>query len=228
MKASSAVSPVQSGTTANRVLIIDDHDLSRFGIRSIVEKSGRYVVSGEAGDSDAAMALAEKHQPDVVTIGFWNTENLQLCRRIFEVLRNPAVLLVLSTRHRQVIQQTLALGIRGYVSASAAGRELIPALDTLAVGGAFFSPWLMDTLQDLLSSGRRARGWPASPSDLTRRETEVLVHLSSGKSNKEIAAELEISVSTVEAHRAHIMEKLDLRSAADLTRWSIREGLIEA
>jgi two-component system response regulator NreC len=212
---------------AAKVLLVEDLDLTRSGIRVLLEKSGEVHIVGEAGNGREACKMAQKLNPDVVLMDVAMPEmnGIEATRQIRKAL--PRVNVVMLTMHadRQYIFESLRAGAAGYVLKTAALTEVLQAIKTVLSGGTYLSSSLSSVvMQDYL---RRARG-EQSESELEKlsaREREVLQLLAEGNSSAEIARRLHISTRTVDTHRQHIMEKLDIHSIAGLTKFAIRHGL---
>lgn len=218
-----------------RLLLCDDHRLMRDGLRAILEKAGLEVV-GEAADGRQAVQLAERLGPDIVVMDVVMPElnGIDATRTI--VARCPSVKVIgLSvSADRRYVQTLLAAGASGYLLKSSAADELIEAVQAVASGRPYVSPGVASVIGARASEADAVRGGltPSSvpPSSRTQRalsarEREVLQLLAEGYSSKEIAARLQVATTTVESHRRQIMDKLRLRTIAELTKYAIREGL---
>jgi len=210
-----------------RILIADDHEVVRQGVRAVLEGQAGWVVCGEASTGREAVAKAVDLQPDIVVLDISMPElnGLEATRQIRRLV--PAKILILSVHEsEQVVTEVLAAGADGYVLKADAGRKLVEAVRALLGDQEF----LTDRVHALAGRAARPCG-AATPSrgsgPLTPREREVLQLLTEGKSNKEIAVELGLPAKTAETHRTHIMAKLDLHSMSDLVRYAIRNRIIE-
>ncbi|HEV2494430.1 MAG TPA: response regulator transcription factor [Terriglobia bacterium] len=212
-----------------RVLLVDDHDVVRRGLRALIEAHGGWEISGEAASGREAVEKANKLKPDIVVLDFGipDMSGLEVARRILKARPETQVLVVTMHESEDLVGDILRAGIRGFVLKSDAGRELVAALEALGQHKPYFTPRVAQMVLDgfltqaqPFDSGRVARN------RLSPREREVVQLLAEGKSNKEIASRLHISVKTVEAHRSNIMHKLDLHSISQLTRYAIRNRLI--
>jgi two-component system response regulator NreC len=210
-----------------RILIADDHDIVRAGVRLLIEKQPGWEVCGEAASGREAVALAEKYQPDVAVLDITMPElnGLEAARQIKR--RMPQVEVVMLTAHdnEDLVHQVFDVGARSYILKTEAAKHLVPAVRSAYAHKPFFT----NKVSEIVFARYLDRG-DADPenSSLTPRERELLQLLAEGKSNKEAAGTLGISVKTVESHRAAVMHKLRLRSVSDLVRYAIRNKIIEA
>jgi DNA-binding NarL/FixJ family response regulator len=208
-----------------RILVADDHEVVRMGLRALLETQPGWIVCGEASTGREAVTKAIKLRPDVVVIDISMPElnGLDATRQI---LRSVSTAILILTVHQSevVAREAIEAGARGYVLKIDAGRKLVDAVRALITHQEFFSPY-----GDAVSGMTTDAG--TSPSGearrLTPREREVLQLLVEGRTNKEIAAALGISVKTAETHRARIMAKLRLHSMSELVRYAIRNRIIE-
>ena len=213
-----------------RILLADDHEVVRRGLRALLETHAGWEVCGEAADGRAAVELAQKLTPDIVVmdIGMPQLNGFEATRQILERTRGIEVLVLSVHDSEQLVREVIGAGARGYVLKSDAGRDLVAAVEALLRREPFFSPSVALSVRgsDLKVSGpKRPSLRPAG--ELTRREREVLQLLAEGRANKAVAKLLGISVKTAETHRARIMRKLGMKSLADLVRYAIRNGFIE-
>jgi DNA-binding NarL/FixJ family response regulator len=209
------------------VLIVDDHTLVRDGIRAVLASASDVTVIGEAADGQAAVELARNRHPDVILLdiampGLGGLEAVPLLKREAPDAR---VLILTQYEQPEYVRRFLNLGVSGYVLKKAAGAELIAAIRAVNRGGLVVDPAVA---RDVLSETPKGDVEPsADPYDaLTVRERQVLKLVAEGRSNKEVAAALDISVKTAMTHREHVMKKLALHNRTDLTRFAIRRGVI--
>jgi DNA-binding NarL/FixJ family response regulator len=209
---------------AQRVLLADDHGVVREGLKVLLERVGFQVIA-EASDGREALAKASALRPDVAVVDVAmpllnGIDVTQALRK--EGLRTKVILLTFHTE-RQYVAAAFEAGVSGYVVKTQASADLVKALHEIGRGRTYVSPVIAGDVGDAL--GRRR---VPSHEPLTRREREVLQLVAEGKSTKEAAAILGVSVKTADTHRTHIMQKLDIHDTAGLVRYAIREGLISA
>jgi DNA-binding NarL/FixJ family response regulator len=212
-----------------RVLLADDHQLVRAGMRTLIDGLPGFEVAGEAGDGREAVRRAREGGIDLVVmdLSMPGLNGLDATARI--VKDHPEIRVVILSMHtsENYVLDALRAGARGYVIKDSAPEELERALRAVAGGQRYLSPaithFLLDDYQRLVRGDREG---PAGAELLTARQREVLQLIAEGRSTREIAERLSISIKTVETHRAQIMERLDVRDVASLTRYAIRLGLI--
>jgi two-component system response regulator NreC len=213
-----------------RLLLVDDHAVVRSGLRMLLEHETDLEIAGEAGTAQETLELVEKIAPDVVLmdIGLPDKSGIEATQEIKR--RQPQVAVVALTIHEdeEYFFKMLQAGASGYVPKRAAPEELLTAVRTAAAGEIYLYPSLAKLLvKDYLAGGRETS--PAAPlHELTEREQEVLAYLAEGSSNQEIAEALTISPKTVARHRENLMRKLNLHSRAELVKYAIRKGIIQA
>jgi len=216
-----------TASEVKKALIVDDHKIMREGLRSLLEKSGRFECVGEADDGYQAVRMARELKPDVIImdISMPNLNGIEATRQI--KAENPEIEVIVLSMHatRTYVLQVLQAGASAYLLKDSAFEELSTALLAISRGGMYLSPAITKTaaLANLKAGSYAAGG--AQAENLTKRELEVLQLIAEGKSTKDIASKLSLSVKTVETHRKQIMDKLEIRSIAGLTKYCIREGL---
>jgi DNA-binding NarL/FixJ family response regulator len=207
------------------VLLVDDHQITRQGIRSLLEECSDIAVIAEAGGGAEAVELARKHFPDVVVMdaAMPDMNGIEATRQI--TAEHPEIKVVALSMHAesQYVLKMLQAGASGYLLKDCAQEDLAQAIRAVHSQLTFFSPGIAHSVvQDYL---QQASQQDLDADELTPREREVLMLLAEGLQTKQIASRCKISVKTVESHRQHIMEKLDLHSVAKLTKYAIRKGL---
>src|ERR1700746_1432155 len=211
-----------------RILLADDHNLIRGGLRLVIEQQAGLIVVGEAGDGRQAVALAASLKPDVAVldIGMPNLNGIEAARQITEEEPRTAVVILSMHKDETYILRALKSGARGYLLKDSAESDLVRAIRSVREGKSFFSPAVSKVLLEDYVRKLQRTGGEDSYDLLTPREREVLQLVAEGKSNKETANILHLSVYTVETHRANIMEKLKLRSIPELILYAVRKGII--
>jgi DNA-binding NarL/FixJ family response regulator len=215
---------------ALRILIADDHEVVRRGVRALLEGEPSWEVCGEAATGREAVELAGRLQPDVLVldIGMPELNGLAATRQIRTVAPASEVLVLTMHESEELVRQVRAAGACGYVLKSDAGRDLVAAVKAVCKHEAFFSATLHATGGHGSLSGLPLHTADRSLVALTPRERQVFALLVQGESNKRIAGALGISVKTVDTHRTNIMDKLDLHSVSALIRYAIRNRVIDA
>lgn len=210
-----------------RVLLADDHSIVRRGLRGLLEAAGLTVVA-EASDGLEAARLTEEHRPDVVIldIGMPKLNGIEVAARAHKMDRPPGVIILSVHGDESYIMRALAAGARAYLLKSATDEDLIPAVRAVSAGKPFFSPAVAAVLVEDYVRRLQQKGLTDSYHLLTDREKEVLQLLAEGRSNKEVATLLDLGLSTVESHRANLMEKLNLHNTAEIVLYAVRKGLI--
>jgi len=210
-----------------RVLLADDHGIVRRGLRSLLEDADVSVV-GEAADGLEAVRLCETLRPDIliVDIGMPKLNGIDVAARVQKIEHPPSVIILSMHSDESYIIRALASGARAYLLKDATDEDLLPALRAVAGGRPFFSPAVTAVLvQDYVRS-LQSRNLTDSYGLLTDREKEVLQLLAEGRSNKEVATLLNLALSTIETHRASLMQKLNLHNTAEIVLYAVRKGII--
>jgi DNA-binding NarL/FixJ family response regulator len=209
----------------SRIIIVDDHPLLRAGVKSMLEQQD-YRIVGEAGDGRQGAKLIEKFKPHAVItdISMPNRNGIEFTKQIRREFSDVKVLIVSMHNETRLIMESFAAGASGYLLKGSALQEICTALRSILTGRKYISPDIADAVL-----GKALAQWSSeSRCDLPRislREREVLQLVAEGKSTKEIAASLYVSIKTVESHRRQIMNRLSLKSVAELTKFAIREGI---
>jgi DNA-binding NarL/FixJ family response regulator len=220
-----------------RILIADDHEVARHGIRALLEAHPGWEVCAEAKDGREAVELASTVNPDLILldIGMPNLNGLEAARQILAASSQVPILILTMHDSDNVVREVLRAGARGFLLKSDAGRDLVAAVEALQLNRTFFTT----RVSQMVLEGYLDRDTPESREDghakkeddsaalLTGREREVIQLLAEGKTSKEVAVALHLSVKTAETHRTNLMRKLDLHSVADLTRYAVRNGIVQ-
>jgi DNA-binding NarL/FixJ family response regulator len=201
-----------------KVLLVDDHALVRRGFRRMLEDEPTFQVAGEASDGLEAVELAEQLRPDVIVMdcALPQMNGIEASRRILAKWPETAILMLSMHSEDTLVKQALEAGARGYILKNAMDLDLVSAIKKVAEGQTVLDPQIA---RSGALKGERDTG-------LTPRELEILQHIVAGKSNKEIATELSLSVNTVSVHRANIMDALGIHKTAELVVYAIRNGLV--
>jgi DNA-binding NarL/FixJ family response regulator len=213
------------------VLLAEDHMIVREGLRVLLEAEGDIEVIGEAQTGRQAVQLSRKLRPDVVVmdIAMPLLNGLEATRQIVKAVPTTRVLILSAHSDDEYIRQVVMLGAAGYLIKQTSADLLSRAIREVQKGNTFFSPSVANRLRSLsLESPDGRLVLEAKKAGLSPREVEVLQLIAEGKANKQVAAELGISIKTVEKHRQHLMSKLDLHDTAGLTRYAIAAGIIES
>ena len=211
-----------------RILLADDHIVIRKGLRLLLESQPGFQVIAEASDGRETVAMAEAHQPDVVVldVAMPTLNGIEAARQISAKLPQTAIVFLSMHSDEGYVLKALKCGARAYLLKDSAEYDLINAIRAVNEGKAFFSPAISKMLMEEYMRQMQDREIEDSYELLTTREREVLQLLAEGKTNKEVASILNLSLYTVETHRGNILQKLNLHSGAELILYAVRKGVI--
>lgn len=211
-----------------RILLADDHNIMRRGLRLLLERQPEFEVVGEAADGRQAVEGMEATKPDVaiLDIAMPNMSGIEAAQRIRALLPQAAIIILSMHSDESYVLRALKAGAKGYLLKDSAENDLIEAIKAVSEGKAFFSPEISKILVEDYVRDMRKRGAEDSYELLTSREREILQLLAEGKSNKDIATSLNLSLYTVETHRRNLQDKLNLHSVAELILYAVRKGII--
>ena len=219
---------VKSLTGVVRILLADDHTVMRAGLRLLLERHDNFEVVGEAADGREAVEIAAAQKPDVVVmdVAMPHLNGVEAARQILS--RNPDTAIVMLSMHsdESYVLRSLKAGARGYLLKDSAEADLIAAIQDIVEGRSFFSPGVRALLKEDYIYRLQKFGADDTYELLTAREREVLQLVAEGRSNKEVASLLGLSLYTVETHRTHILQKLNLHSVPELILYAVRKGII--
>jgi len=218
-------------STRISILLADDHEVVREGLRKLLESEAGLDIVGEAQTGREAVALAKALRPAVVLmdIAMPLLNGLEATRQIRQAVPEIRVLILSAHSDDAYVEQAIAVGAAGFLLKHASSRELSRAIRRTHLGETVFSPSIAKRLQRQQQESLESRGLSkAEPCRLSSREMEVLQQIAEGAANKQVAADLGISIKTVEKYRGHLMKKLDIHKTAGLTRYAIAMGIIES
>jgi DNA-binding NarL/FixJ family response regulator len=209
-----------------RVLLADDHTLVRGGIRSLLETIDGVEVIAETGDGREALELLARHRPDLalLDIGMPGMNGIEIARRSREATPKTKIVMLSMYDDKTHVSQAIRAGVAGYLLKGAAVAELPLAITAVMTGATYLTPQVSRHLVDGFLNEERSAPDPLE--DLPPRQREILQLIAEGRSSKEIAGILDVSVKTIETHRARLMERLDIHDVAGLVRFAIRSGLV--
>jgi two-component system, NarL family, response regulator NreC len=211
-----------------RILLADDHNVMRGGLRLLLERQPGFKVVGEASDGRQAVEQAEATQPDIIVldIAMPNLSGIEAAQRITALLPRTRIIILSMHSDESYVLRALKAGAKGYLLKDSAENDLIEAIRAVDEGKAFFSPEISNIMVEDYVREMKRRGAEDSYELLTPREREILQMLAEGKSNKHIATLLDLSLYTVETHRRNLQDKLNLHSFAELILYAVRKGII--
>jgi two-component system response regulator NreC len=212
-----------------RLLVADDHKIFRQGIKKLLEEEPDLQVVGESADGRETVKKATELKPDIILmdIAMANLNGLEATKQIKKVLPETKVIMLTMHKNEEYVLQSFQAGASGYILKEGAVEELVSAIRSIHQDKSFLSPTVSKTLVDAYLR-KMETGKTETPFDLlTDREREVLQLIAEGYTNREVAKQLFISVKTVEAHRAHIMQKLNIHDIAKLVKYAIQKGLVD-
>ena len=211
-----------------RILLADDHTVVRDGLRALLEKQPDMAVVAEAADGRESVQMAEEQAPDVVVmdIAMPNMNGIEATRRILAANPKTAVVILSMHQDESYVLRSLKAGAKGYLLKDSPREDVLEAIRAAATGRSFLTRKVSGMLQEDYVRELQSKGLEDSYELLTSREREILQLLAEGKANKEVANLLNISLTTVETHRGHILQKLSLHSTADLILYAVRKRII--
>lgn len=210
------------------ILLADDHSVMRTGLRLVLERQQDFEVIGEASDGREAVALTEQHRPEVVVMDVTmpNLNGIEAARQISAAQPDTGIVMLSMHSDEAYVLRALKAGARGYLLKESAESDLIAAIRAVNAGKAFFSPAVSRMLVEDYVRQLQDREIEDSYELLTTREREILQLIAEGRSNKEIANILNLSLYTIETHRGNLMEKLNLHTVPELILYAVRKGVI--
>jgi len=211
-----------------KVLLADDHGIVRRGLKSLLETEPSVSIVAEAADGLEALRLCEEHQADtlILDIGMPKLNGIDVAARAQKLPHPPRVIVLSMHADESYILRALAAGARAYLLKDATDEDLLPAIRAVAAGKPYFSPAVTNVLVEDFMRNLKARSLTDTYHLLTDREKEVLQLIAEGRSNKEVSALLDLGLSTVETHRANLMQKLNLHNTAEIVLYAVRKGII--
>ncbi|HYK01205.1 MAG TPA: response regulator transcription factor [Thermoanaerobaculia bacterium] len=210
------------------MLLADDHSIVRRGMRALLETDDMVEVVAEAADGLEALRLCEEHHPDllILDVAMPKLNGIDVAARTQKMQQAPRSIMLSMHLDESYVMRAINAGARGYLLKDATDEDLLPAIRAVAAGKSFFSPAVSGVLAEEYMQQLQERGLTDSYDLLTDREKEVLQALAEGRANKEVAVLLDVGVSTIETHRANLMQKLNLHSTAEIVLYAVRKRLI--
>jgi DNA-binding NarL/FixJ family response regulator len=213
-----------------RILIADDHDLIRRGLRDLLESHAGWEICGEAKTGREAVSKTRELRPNVaiLDISMPGLNGVEAARQIRKTSPFTEILILSMHHSKQLIREVIDEGVRGFIGKSDSSRDLVLAVEAIAEHRSFFTPDVTEVILDNFDRDENAEKLPPLASEsLTPRQREIVQLFTEGKTTKEVASLLEISVKTAETHRANIMRKLEIHTIAELVRYAVRAQIIE-
>jgi DNA-binding NarL/FixJ family response regulator len=211
-----------------RIVVGDDHALVRSGLRTLLQRDNEFEVVAEASDGTEVLRVVEDQRPDVVLLdlGMPHLNGIDTAQRLHDTRPDVNVIVVSMHADEAYVLRALKAGVRGYVLKQSSEADVIEALRAVRAGHAYFSPEVSKLLADDFVRDLKSRNITDPYDTLTFREKEVMQLLAEGKSNKDIASALDVSLSTIESHRHSIFQKLNVHAIAELVLYAVRRGLL--
>jgi DNA-binding NarL/FixJ family response regulator len=212
-----------------KVLIAEDHDVVREGLKILIGADPGIQVAGEANNGARVVALASKLQPDVVLmdLAMPGTNGVEATKAICRTTPESRVLVLSAYQDEEIVESVIAAGVSGYITKHSAAEELLTAIHEVGSGRAYYSPAIAGRLRARRRASFESQHAQGGSGQLTPRERQVLALIASGQPNKQIADTLGLSIKTVEKHRQAAMDKLNLHDTASLTRYALSNGMLD-
>ena len=212
-----------------RILVADDHDVIRLGVRSLLEAKQHWTVCGQAADGQEAVEKTRQLKPDVVVldVGMPRLNGLEAARQMLHYDSSLRIVILTLYDTEQMVRAALAAGVRGYVLKCDAAQDLVAAVSALQHGRTFFTSGAARMVLNGYLSGIRASDGKFTARTLTSREREIAQLIAEGLTTKDVAISLDLSVKTVETHRSNLMRKLDLHNVAELVLYAVRNDMVQ-
>lgn len=215
-------------TTKTKILVADDHGIVRQGLRSLLERQQDMEVVGGAGDGREAVRLAQDLDPHIIVmdIAMPQLNGIDAAEQVLRTSPETKIILLSMYADEEFLTRALTVGVKGYLLKDSAELDLVRAVRAVAAGKSFFSPAIAQALAEDYVRQLQSKGLQDSYELLTPREKEIIQLLAEGKSNKEVATVLDVSPYTVETHRMHLMQKLNLHNTAEIVLYAVRKKII--
>ncbi|HSB13848.1 MAG TPA: response regulator transcription factor [Bryobacteraceae bacterium] len=215
-------------TTKTKILVADDHGIVRHGLRSLLERQQDMEVVGEARDGREAVRMAKELDPHIIVmdIAMPQLNGIDAAEQVLRTSPPTKIILLSMYADEEFLTRALTVGVKGYLLKDSAELDLVRAVRAVAAGKSFFSPAIAQALAEDYVRQLQSKGLQDSFELLTSREKEIIQLLAEGKSNKEVATVLNVSPYTVETHRMHLMQKLNLHNTAEIVLYAVRKKII--